>query len=435
MAWLAAYNFDDLGSATIVDRTGNGWDISLTAQPGAQVDSGGLLDDGALAKTGSGTIPLPAGLLAASESDDRTLMFDALGGRAVWWVRWESLALNTGVWGLLSLDGSTVIARARDQGNNGPTPGSITLGTLEASVRHNVAITYKRSTGIVSCYFDGVLIGQSGYAAGTALYVGADALNIAEWSSAGPGMDNLRIADHCADDAEIAALAGTPVAAPAPPAELAATLPILVGLSGAVDPPPATVAQLAAALPLTVSHASLVDAPPATVPTLTAALPVALAVAGDVDVPAATVPAVGAVLPLTLTHGAGVLDDGIKRNTTLTATIEGPKWTATLGGTMADRTINRLSVEHVPVDVADNGTPVTGWRYVILPVWDEPDTTAQFTGIPTELGGKWGVLIGPGTAHVLDPGVHVVWVRYEADPEAPVVEAAGRITITRGATP
>lgn len=210
MTWLAAYSFDDVGTSTITDQTGNGWDIDLTGQPGAQVDSAGALDAGALGKTGAGLIPLPAGLQAAFEVDDRTVMFDTLGLRAVWWVRASSDSFGTGVFGLLSLDAATVISRARTQTNVGPS-STITLGALSASVRHNFCMTYQRSTGVLTGYYDGALAGTATFTPGTAIYVGADDFDMAEWSSTGPSIDNLRFADHCADATEVAALAGTPV--------------------------------------------------------------------------------------------------------------------------------------------------------------------------------------------------------------------------------
>lgn len=208
-----AYAFDDVAATTVTDLSGNGRDISLSGTNGAQVDSSGLLDGGALGKTGAGTISLPAALRTAIQTDDRTLMFDTLGTRSVWWVRLESFALNTGVWGMLSLDAANIITRARDQTNGSPTPAGSTVGALSSTVRHNVAITYVRATGVLSRYYDGALVGTQAFPPGTALYVGADDLNIAEWGSTGPSVDNLRFLSHALNDAEVAALAGTPVTA------------------------------------------------------------------------------------------------------------------------------------------------------------------------------------------------------------------------------
>jgi hypothetical protein len=232
MALEGAYAFDDIGSTTVVDLSGNGRDISLSGTNGSQVDGSAVLDVGALAKTGAGTISLPASLRTAIQTDDRTLMFDGVGGRAVWWVRLESASLDTGVWGALSLDAANVIVRARDQSNNGPSPASPTIGALGAS-RHNFAITYVRSTGVVSYYYDGALVGTSTYSPGTALYTGADDLNIAEWGDSGPALDNLRFFSHALTAGEVAALAGTPVEGGTEVTGTAVTnLGALVGVAG-----------------------------------------------------------------------------------------------------------------------------------------------------------------------------------------------------------
>lgn len=211
MALEGAYAFNDVASDTIVDLSGNGRDIDLTGTNGVQVDSAGLLDGGALGKTGANTISLPAALRTASETNDRTLMFDGLGNRSTWWVRWESTSLDTGVWGVLSLDETAMLTRARDQTNSGPSPGSPVIGNLSTTQRHNFAITYVRSTGVVSVYYDGALITTSTFAAGTPLYTGADDLNMAEWADTGPAIDNLRIFSHALTAGEIDDIAGTPV--------------------------------------------------------------------------------------------------------------------------------------------------------------------------------------------------------------------------------
>ena len=213
MALEGAYAFDDVGSATVLDLSGNGRHITLTGTNGAQVNSAGALDGGALGKTGIDTVSLPATLLAATETDDRTLMFDGLGTRSTWWIRWEDAGLDTGVWGALSLDEANVITRARDQANANPTPANSVVGALSDTTRHNFALTYVRATGVLSRYYDGTLVGTQTFTAGTALFVGADDLNVAEWSDAGPAIDNLRFYSHALNGGEVAALAGTPVTA------------------------------------------------------------------------------------------------------------------------------------------------------------------------------------------------------------------------------
>lgn len=213
MALEGAYAFDDAGELIVFDFSGNGRDIDLTGTGGVQVVGGQT--GGALGKTAVGTVSLPATLRAAIESDDRTLMFDALGGRSVWWVRSESASLDTGVWGALSLDAANVMVRARNQANGAPTPAGPTIGALSSTVWHNFCMVYVRGNGVLSYYYDGALVGTTSFPAGTQLYVGADDLNVAEWATTGPAIDNLRFFSHALSAAEVAALAGTPVTATA----------------------------------------------------------------------------------------------------------------------------------------------------------------------------------------------------------------------------
>lgn len=92
--------------------------------------------------------------------------------------------------------------------------------------------------------------------------------------------------------------------------------------------------------------------------------------------------------------------------------------------------LDRLSVEHIPVNVADGGTPVTGWTYAVLRRPERPANTAAISRVPTDLGGQLGILVGPGTDNELaTPGTWQVFVRYADSPEAPVI-IAGYIVIT-----
>lgn len=94
-------------------------------------------------------------------------------------------------------------------------------------------------------------------------------------------------------------------------------------------------------------------------------------------------------------------------------------------------TLPRLSTEWVgPIVVSRDGAPVTGWTYALLPFGERPATTGAIDGSPDPLDGGLGILVGPGTDHVLAAGVYRIWVRYVDDPEAPVLDDVGRIHIT-----
>lgn len=273
MALEGAYAFSDTGASTITDLSGNGRDIDLTGRPGTQVDSSGALDGGAFAKTGSGTISLPAALRTAMETDDRTIMCDVLGARQVWIVRFESTALDTGVFGLLSLDGTNAIGRARTQANVGPS-GTPALGVI-GTPRHHLALRYVRSTGVVTPFYDGVPGTNVTFAAGTQLYVGADNLDIAEWGSTGPALDNLRFFSHALTNAEVLELATTPVTGgPAVVEEAEFEVALTLDVDPAAAVPPIVVPEAEFEIPLQVDADTAAVMPTATVPT--AALTISL---------------------------------------------------------------------------------------------------------------------------------------------------------------
>lgn len=226
MALEAAYNFNDVGSTTVTDYSGNGRHIDLTGSNGAQVTGGS--PGGALGKTGATMPVLPASVLAASQTDDRTLMFDALSVQTVWWVRWEKDTISSGTWGVLSIDGTAMLVQAR-RASDDALATRPSAAPPEAVVYHNYCATYVRSTGVIAWYRDGTLVDTESFAAGTQLTTNADRINLAEWSTTGPTIDNLRIYSHALSDVEVAAVAGTPVGVTEVTGTAAADLGALVG--------------------------------------------------------------------------------------------------------------------------------------------------------------------------------------------------------------
>lgn len=98
---------------------------------------------------------------------------------------------------------------------------------------------------------------------------------------------------------------------------------------------------------------------------------------------------------------------------------------------MTTWTLDRLSKEWIgPLAVAVDGTPVTGWTYVLLPRGVRPVAVGDIALVPTATADGLGVLVGPDTDHVLEPGTYVVWVRYVGALEAPVLTEAGQVNIT-----
>lgn len=93
--------------------------------------------------------------------------------------------------------------------------------------------------------------------------------------------------------------------------------------------------------------------------------------------------------------------------------------------------LHHLTREWVgPITVTADGDPVTGWAYALLPRFAEPASADDITGTPTELNSGLGILVGPGTDHQLAPGVYRIWIRYVDNPEAPVLDEVGVLTIT-----
>lgn len=214
MALEAAYAFDNVGGSTVADLSGNGRDITLTGTNGAQVTGGQT--GGALGKTGTTMPVLPGSVLTACQSDDRTIMFDGKQNLTTWWVRFEKDAINSGVWGILNISGSmTFFARnaADTQMSSRPTATSPAAGAW-----HNYCVTYVKSTGVATFYYDGASVGTATFTAGTALGTAADRINLAEWTGTGAAMDNLRLYSHALDSTAVAATAGTAVTSGAAPA-------------------------------------------------------------------------------------------------------------------------------------------------------------------------------------------------------------------------
>lgn len=210
---LGAWAFDNIGGTVVPDLSGNGWDLDLTGSNGAVVAGGHT--GGAFGKTGATMPVFPAGLVAASETDDRAVMFWAQGNLTTWWVRWQKDAINSGTWGILLVSGN-MAGQVRSAGTEGlatrptaPPPGA---------AWHHYCLRYQRSTGVIDFLRDGALTLPAGQSTadggpGTQLSTGASRIDMAEWSTAGPAVDDLRMLTSWPTDAEVVDLMNTPVAA------------------------------------------------------------------------------------------------------------------------------------------------------------------------------------------------------------------------------
>jgi hypothetical protein len=94
-------------------------------------------------------------------------------------------------------------------------------------------------------------------------------------------------------------------------------------------------------------------------------------------------------------------------------------------------TLSRLSTEWVGgITMLSDGIVVPSWTYALVRAYEEPANEAAINNIPTPDGGKLGILVGPGTSHVLVRGIWIIWARYVDALEAPVLNDFGQITIT-----
>lgn len=97
---------------------------------------------------------------------------------------------------------------------------------------------------------------------------------------------------------------------------------------------------------------------------------------------------------------------------------------------MSHWTLPRLSTEWVgPIVVTRSGAPVAGWKLAIFPRTYQPAAVTEIAESPSTLDGGLGVLVGPGSSHVLAPGLYRLWVRFVDNPEAPVINDFGTIQI------
>lgn len=341
MALLAAYSFDEV-SGDALDASGNGHDFSLGANG---IRAAGHTNTAAT-KSGAGLIPLPAGLLAAvNASTNRTIMAWLKGTGAAWYVRCQHNDIDSGGWGIVTLDGgSTIGIRVRNAGGENHSAIAIPAGGADW---YHIAGTYDGTN--LRTYINGTLVDTRAFTA--PLRSDADILDMMEWTDNATLVDDLRFYDEALDQATIAALMDTPVtegppeitgdaAFTSPAGELAATVTVTV--AGTVD---------------LASPAAVLDASGSTVVAGTAALasPAGqLAAAGGVLVdgaaelvsPATQLAAAGLVAitgTAAFTAPAAILaaTDEAPHNTMLTATLApqdsptgslGPRrWTATLG--------------------------------------------------------------------------------------------------------
>lgn len=206
MALLAAYSFDE-ASGNVLDASGNGHDFAL----GASGARGTGHTGSAATKSGAGFVPLPTALRdAVNGSANRTIMAWLKGNGAAWYVRCQHTSIDSGGWGIVTLDGgSTIGIRARNAGGENHSSIAIPAGGADW---YHIAGTYDGTN--LRTYINGSLVDTRALTA--PLRSDADSLDMMEWTNNATLVDDLRFHDTALDQATISALMSTPVTPAAP---------------------------------------------------------------------------------------------------------------------------------------------------------------------------------------------------------------------------
>lgn len=171
---LAAWNANEaLNDAVVVDRTGHGWDVTLTGTNAVR-NAGGRTGM-ALTKNGATMMTIPSGLLTPSQTTARTLMAWVKGTGTTWIIRQQVNAINSGSWGLLHVSGNASV-QARTASS-----GAVRAGTTMPAdgLWHHYCATYDNVN--LKFYLDGVLK-QTTALAGP-LRTDADQFDAMEWTA------------------------------------------------------------------------------------------------------------------------------------------------------------------------------------------------------------------------------------------------------------
>jgi hypothetical protein len=195
---LSSYNCDEaIADATVVDRTGNGKDFSLTGTGVTRVTGG--WSGNALSNTGAAIAQPPT----VGQTANRTIMAWLKGtmSTAGWPIQWYVSSIDSGSWGVLVLSGNIHI-----QARNSTTLARASFALPSFSTGwHHIAGTYDGSN--VRLYIDGVLKATTALA-GPLRTDGVLQL----WGYAESNLiDDIRIYDEVLDVTAIAAASAQPV--------------------------------------------------------------------------------------------------------------------------------------------------------------------------------------------------------------------------------
>lgn len=198
MTLLAAYNADEgVSDASVVDRSGNGGDFTLTGTGVTRV--AGHTGYG-LSNTGAAIAQPPN----VGQTASRTVMVWLKGPNttAGWSVQWYIASIDSGAWGILNLSGNVCI-----QGRNSSTLARASFARPSdiSTAFHHIAGTYDGSN--IRLYIDGVLKATTALAGPLRTDGVLQLFGYAENDI----IDDIQIYDEVLDATAIAAASATPV--------------------------------------------------------------------------------------------------------------------------------------------------------------------------------------------------------------------------------
>lgn len=92
-------------------------------------------------------------------------------------------------------------------------------------------------------------------------------------------------------------------------------------------------------------------------------------------------------------------------------------------------TIPRESVEWVgPIHVYANAVETSTYMVAVVEEHNRP--MVWTAPAPGDVPNTFGVMVGPGTGHVLPPGDYRIWVKVNGVSEQPVLDHVGSLSIT-----
>jgi hypothetical protein len=201
---VAAFNFDAVVGGVVPDLTGNGHDFALPVS--CTLEAG--LDDHAIRHSSAAADS--GGPAIFGQTAHRTLMIDIVrtSNSDAWVAEMKNMSEGTGVWGFL-FSGSSVQARAKDPSNSATFASAVVPAS---GTRYQLAMTYDGTN--IRLFFNGVQQAITAFAG--PIWTSADAFQLFDVASTETMIDNMRVYDVALSAAELAALVGVPVAAPAP---------------------------------------------------------------------------------------------------------------------------------------------------------------------------------------------------------------------------